>query len=101
MEADEYCFDELPEPPTTEVKARFGTTGTTLHGNWTEPLPVDPELERLLIKETNPPEFDKNTPPALKALRWAIYELIDGRLILSGTEMKKEVERLFQEYTFS
>jgi hypothetical protein len=59
----------------------------------------------LLGGQTMAPAHDKNTPSALKTLRWSIYEVIEryeadyGKTI-SGC-LKQEVERLFQEYTNS
>ena len=55
--------------------------------------------------ETAPPAYDKNTPGALKTLRWAIYELIetyeaDYSKTISGI-LKQGVEDLFKEYTNS
>lgn len=46
--------------------------------------------------------WDKNTPESLKQLRWAIYEAVDNcHARTSSTELNKEIERLFQEYTHS
>lgn len=58
-----------------------------------------------LTETLKSPGYDKNTPGALKQLRWSIYELIEcyegdyGKTI-SGC-LKQEVERLFQEFTHS
>ncbi len=75
------------------------------------PVPTaNSDLKNLLAKDwlqegTKAPAWDKNSPSALKTLRWSIYELIEkyegdyGKTI-SGC-LKQGVEELFQEYTHS